>query len=128
MQLVSGWIWGWLLTDCSVSTVLASCPSDVRDIGNFAMRGTLNRARDLVGEVAEGVAKSLAQDPKLTILDAPTRGIDMGSVETIRGIIRCLAREVEAVAVISCYQGDPKDLGAHPGCVQCADRCRIRPP
>jgi len=49
------------------------------------------------------VAKSLAQEPKLIILDEPTRGVDVGSVEEIHEIIRGLAHEGKAVVVISSY-------------------------
>ena len=49
------------------------------------------------------VAKSLAQEPKLIILDEPTRGVDVGSVEEIHEIIRGLARDGKAVVVISSY-------------------------
>ncbi|HZD24986.1 MAG TPA: ATP-binding cassette domain-containing protein, partial [Alphaproteobacteria bacterium] len=49
------------------------------------------------------VAKSLVQEPKLIILDEPTRGVDVGSVEEIHEIIRGLAREGKAVVVISSY-------------------------
>jgi ABC-type sugar transport system ATPase subunit len=49
------------------------------------------------------VAKSLVQEPKLIILDEPTRGVDVGSVEEIHEIIRSLAREGKAVVVISSY-------------------------
>ena len=49
------------------------------------------------------VAKSLVQEPKLIILDEPTRGVDVGSVQEIHEIIRGLAREGKAVVVISSY-------------------------
>ncbi len=49
------------------------------------------------------VAKSLVQDPKVIILDEPTRGVDVGSVAEIHEIIRGLAREGKAVVVISSY-------------------------
>jgi ABC-type sugar transport system ATPase subunit len=49
------------------------------------------------------VARSLAQEPKLIILDEPTRGVDVGSVEEIHELIRRLAREGKAVVVISSY-------------------------
>jgi ABC-type sugar transport system ATPase subunit len=49
------------------------------------------------------VAKSLAQEPRLIILDEPTRGVDVGSVQEIHEIIRGLAREGKAVVVISSY-------------------------
>jgi len=49
------------------------------------------------------VAKSLVQDPKLIIMDEPTRGVDVGSVAEIHEIIRELAQEGKAVVVISSY-------------------------
>ena len=49
------------------------------------------------------VAKSLVQDPRVIILDEPTRGVDVGSVEEIHEIIRGLARDGKAVVVISSY-------------------------
>jgi simple sugar transport system ATP-binding protein len=49
------------------------------------------------------VAKSLVQEPRLIILDEPTRGVDVGSVEEIHELIRGLARAGKAVVVISSY-------------------------
>ena len=49
------------------------------------------------------VAKSLVQDPKVVIFDEPTRGVDVGAIEEIHGIIRALADEGKAVIVISSY-------------------------
>lgn len=49
------------------------------------------------------LAKSLVQEPRLIILDEPTRGVDVGSVEEIHEIVRGLAREGKAVVVISSY-------------------------
>lgn len=49
------------------------------------------------------VAKSLVQDPSLIILDEPTRGVDVGSVDEIHHLIRDLAAEGKAVIVISSY-------------------------
>jgi simple sugar transport system ATP-binding protein len=49
------------------------------------------------------VAKSLVQDPRVIILDEPTRGVDIGAVSEIREIIRELADEGKAVVVISSY-------------------------
>lgn len=49
------------------------------------------------------VAKSLVQNPSLVILDEPTRGVDVGSVEEIHSLIRGLADDGKAVIVISSY-------------------------
>ena len=49
------------------------------------------------------VAKSLVQNPKVVIFDEPTRGVDVGAIEEIHGIIRGLAEEGKAVIVISSY-------------------------
>lgn len=49
------------------------------------------------------VAKTLAQEPSLIILDEPTRGVDVGSVAEIHELIRGLARAGKAVVVISSY-------------------------
>lgn len=49
------------------------------------------------------VAKSLIQEPRLIILDEPTKGVDVGSVEEIHEIVRSLAREGKGVVVISSY-------------------------
>lgn len=49
------------------------------------------------------VAKSLVQKPKLVIFDEPTRGVDVGAIEEIHGIIRSMAEEDIGVMVISSY-------------------------
>jgi ABC-type sugar transport system ATPase subunit len=49
------------------------------------------------------VAKSLVQEPRLIILDEPTRGVDVGAVAEIHDLIRELADEGKAVVVISSY-------------------------
>ncbi|TAL68504.1 MAG: sugar ABC transporter ATP-binding protein [Burkholderiaceae bacterium] len=49
------------------------------------------------------VAKSLVQEPRLIILDEPTRGVDVGSIAEIHQLIRGLARDGKAVVVISSY-------------------------
>ncbi|TAM36101.1 MAG: sugar ABC transporter ATP-binding protein [Burkholderiaceae bacterium] len=49
------------------------------------------------------VAKSLVQEPRLIILDEPTRGVDVGSIAEIHELIRSLARDGKAVVVISSY-------------------------
>ena len=47
------------------------------------------------------LAKWLATDPRILILDEPTAGIDIGSKSEIIGLVRRLAREGKAVIVIS---------------------------
>jgi simple sugar transport system ATP-binding protein len=47
------------------------------------------------------IAKWLATDPKVFILDGPTIGIDIGSKHTIHEIIRGLAREGMGIIMIS---------------------------
>jgi ABC-type sugar transport system ATPase subunit len=49
------------------------------------------------------IAKSLAQDPSIVILDEPTRGVDVGTIPQIHAEIRRLADEGKAVMVISSY-------------------------
>ncbi len=49
------------------------------------------------------IAKALVQEPKVVILDEPTRGVDVGAIEEIHKIIRTLADEGKAVIVISSY-------------------------
>jgi ABC-type sugar transport system ATPase subunit len=49
------------------------------------------------------IAKSLAQDPSIVILDEPTRGVDVGTIPQIHAEIRRLADEGKAVVVISSY-------------------------
>ena len=47
------------------------------------------------------IAKWLATDPKLFILDGPTIGIDIGSKHTIHEIIRDLARQGMGIVIVS---------------------------
>jgi putative multiple sugar transport system ATP-binding protein len=47
------------------------------------------------------LSKWMYTDPKLLILDEPTRGIDVGAKYEIYGIIQALAREGRGVLVIS---------------------------
>ena len=49
------------------------------------------------------VAKALVQDPSVVIFDEPTRGVDVGTIPQIHGLIRRLAEEGKAVVVISSY-------------------------
>jgi simple sugar transport system ATP-binding protein len=49
------------------------------------------------------IAKSLAQQPRIVILDEPTRGVDVGAIAEIHALINRLADEGLAVVVISSY-------------------------
>ena len=49
------------------------------------------------------LARALAAEPKLLMLDEPTRGVDVGTIPHIHGEIRRLADEGKAVVVISSY-------------------------
>jgi simple sugar transport system ATP-binding protein/ribose transport system ATP-binding protein len=49
------------------------------------------------------LAKALIQKPKLVILDEPTRGVDVGTIVEIHGLINQLADSGMAVVVISSY-------------------------
>ena len=49
------------------------------------------------------IAKSLVQKPTVIIFDEPTRGVDVGAIAEIHGLINRLADEGLAVVVISSY-------------------------
>jgi len=49
------------------------------------------------------IAKSLVQKPGIVIFDEPTRGVDVGAIAEIHGLINRLADEGLAVIVISSY-------------------------
>lgn len=49
------------------------------------------------------IARSLAQDPELIIFDEPTRGVDVGAISEIHGLINRLADQGKAVVMISSY-------------------------
>jgi ABC-type sugar transport system ATPase subunit len=61
------------------------------------------RVRDLSGGNQQKVvlARWLATDPKVLILDEPTHGIDIGAKSEIYDLIRTLAREGVAIVLIS---------------------------
>lgn len=69
---------------------------------------TLSR-NSLVKELSGGnqqkvvIARSLALNPKIIILDEPTRGVDVGAITEIHRIIRDMASQGIAVMVISSY-------------------------
>lgn len=49
------------------------------------------------------IARSLLQEPRLIILDEPTRGVDVGAIAEIHAAINALAEEGHAVILISSY-------------------------
>jgi rhamnose transport system ATP-binding protein len=63
--------------------------------------------QQLVGNLSGGnqqkvvVAKWLMMDPKVLIVDEPTRGIDVGSKSEIYGLLSDLAKEGMAIVVVS---------------------------
>jgi ribose transport system ATP-binding protein len=81
----------------------------VRDFAEASIRrfGVKGRARQKASEMSGGnqqkvvIAKWLARNPRVVLLDEPTRGIDVGARSSIYEIIHALAREGVAVIVVS---------------------------
>ncbi len=75
-----------------------------RAISRFLIKG---EAEQRVGQLSGGnqqkivIAKSILREPKVVILDEPTRGIDVGARAAIYRIIADLAREGLAIIVVS---------------------------
>lgn len=73
-------------------------------IAKFGVKG---QARQAASELSGGnqqkvvIAKWLSRDPKVVILDEPTRGIDVGARSSIYEIIAGLAEQGVAVVVVS---------------------------
>ncbi len=74
----------------------------------MARRGVRAAAPDVAVETLSGgnqqkvaLAKWLSLDPRVILLDEPTRGVDVGAKAEIHGLIRRLAAEGAAVLVIS---------------------------
>ncbi len=88
---------GWITT--------ASARAFAREaIAKFGVKGTAQQpASSLSGGNQQKVviAKWLARDPRVVILDEPTRGIDVGARSGIYDIIAGLAKEGVAVIVVS---------------------------
>ncbi len=49
------------------------------------------------------IAKAVCTDPEVIIFDEPTRGVDVGAIDSIHRLIRQLADDGKAVVVISSY-------------------------
>jgi ribose transport system ATP-binding protein len=75
-----------------------------RGISRFLIKGT---AEQRVNQLSGGnqqkvvIAKSILREPKVVILDEPTRGIDVGARAAIYEIVANLARQGMAVIVVS---------------------------
>jgi ribose transport system ATP-binding protein len=75
-----------------------------KGISRFQIKGT---GSQLVSELSGGnqqkvvIAKSILREPKVVILDEPTRGIDVGARAAIYEIITDLARSGMAVIIVS---------------------------
>ena len=75
-----------------------------KGISRFLIKGTGSmRVNELSGGNQQKVviAKSILREPKVVILDEPTRGIDVGARAAIYDIIAHLARDGMAVIVVS---------------------------
>jgi ABC-type sugar transport system ATPase subunit len=88
-------------------------PRQRRTIGakyveKFRVR-TLEPSRAKLEELSGGnqqkvvLAKSLTRQPRVAIIDEPTRGVDVGAIDEIHAMIRRLADDGVAVVVISSY-------------------------
>lgn len=88
---------GWVSTD----RVKAFADRKIRKFGVKGKSG--QKARELSGGNQQKVviAKWLARDPRVVLLDEPTRGIDVGARSSIYEIIRGLADQGVAVIVVS---------------------------
>lgn len=81
----------------------------IRKFGNdnIARFGVKGKGRQKADEMSGGnqqkivLAKWLARDPEIVVLDEPTRGIDVGARSTVYDIIVDLARKGIAVIVVS---------------------------
>jgi ABC-type sugar transport system ATPase subunit len=76
-------------------------------IQRFRIRSVSPRAKviELSGGNQQKVvlARSLTREPKVIIFDEPTRGVDVGAIDEIHGLIREFAEAGAAVIVMSSY-------------------------
>ena len=75
-----------------------------RNISTFGVKGvSRQKANEMSGGNQQKIvlAKWLARNPRVVLLDEPTRGIDVGARSSIYEIIHGLAREGVAVIVVS---------------------------
>lgn len=86
--------------------------SEMRDLAELWMKTLHVRAINLDGRVVElsggnqqkvVIGKALVQQPRLIILDEPTRGVDVGAIAEIHTLIHGLADAGLGVIVISSY-------------------------
>lgn len=79
-----------------------------RFVDRFSVRSLQPQRAKLV-EISGGnqqkvvLAKGLTRKPTVAIIDEPTRGVDVGSIDEIHAMIRTLADDGVAVIVISSY-------------------------
>lgn len=79
-----------------------------RFVDRFSVRSLQPQLAKLI-EISGGnqqkvvLAKGLTRKPVVAIIDEPTRGVDVGSIEEIHEMIRALADDGVAVIVISSY-------------------------
>ncbi len=102
---------GWLATRLGWRFLIS--PEERRRIGadwagrvNIrALSGTDSTINEMSGGNQQKVviAKSLVQQPGLVIFDEPTKGVDVGTIPQIHGLIRELAESGVAVIVTSSY-------------------------
>ena len=101
---------GWLATRLGRRALIS--PAERRRIGaEWAGRVNIRALSEdaTINEMSGGnqqkvvIAKSLVQRPRLVIFDEPTKGVDVGTIPQIHGLIRELADSGVAVLVISSY-------------------------
>lgn len=96
MKLISKF--GWLKT--AIENKIAT---DIRDQFNIVVRNVKQRVQELSGGNQQKVvlSKWLLTEPKLLILDEPTRGVDIGAKSEVHSLINDLVSEGKGVLMIS---------------------------
>jgi len=71
----------------------------------IATSGLAKKIRDLSGGNQQKtlIARLIATKPEILIFDEPTKGVDVGAIDSIHQTIRALALEGKAVLVVSSY-------------------------